>query len=100
MNLCVFSLSKWHLSECASERIDRDPGARPREGERRHDQRKEGRKEKPELLAGDITDEDEEANLGDPNEKENIDDPDEKEIIDDPDEKKNIGDPEEEKEMM
>ena len=58
--------------------------------------------------AGDITDKDEEANLGDPDEKGNIDDldqkanmgdPDEKSNIDDPDEKKNIGDPEEEKDF-
>jgi hypothetical protein len=76
-----------------------DPGARLREGERRHDQRKEGRKAKHKLAAGDITDKDEEANLGDPDEKANIDDPDEKESIDDPDEKKNIGDPEEEKDF-
>ncbi len=85
-----------------------DPGARRREGERRHDQRKEGRKAKPKLAAGDITDKDEEANLGDPDEKGNIDDldekanmgdPDEKSIIDDPNEKKNIGDPEEEKDF-
>jgi hypothetical protein len=85
-----------------------NPGARRREGERRHDQRKEGRKAKPKLAAGDITDKDEEANLGDPEEKGNIDDPDEKanmgdpdekSNIDDPDEKKNIGDPEEEKDF-
>ena len=48
---------------------------------------------------GDITDKDEEANLGDPDEKANMDDPDEKESIDDPDEKKNIGDPEEKKDF-
>jgi len=48
---------------------------------------------------GDITDNDEEANLGDPDEKANMDDPDEKESIDDPDEKKNIGDPEEKKDF-
>jgi hypothetical protein len=85
-----------------------DPGARPKDGEREHDQRKEGKKAKPELAAGDITDKDEEANLGDPDEKANIDDPDEKANmgdpdeeanIDDPDEKKNIGDPKEKKDF-
>jgi FtsZ-interacting cell division protein ZipA len=76
-----------------------DPRGRPREGERRQDQRKESKQEKPELLAGDITDEDEEANVGDPDEKKNIDDPDEQENIDDPDEQKNIGDPDEKKDF-
>jgi FtsZ-interacting cell division protein ZipA len=76
-----------------------DPSGRPREGERRQDQRKESKQEKPELLANDITDEDEEANVGDPDEKKNIDDPDEQENIDDPDEQKNIGDPDEKKDF-
>jgi hypothetical protein len=76
-----------------------DSGVRPKEAERRHDQRKEGKKAKPKLAAGDITDEDEEANVGDSDEKNNIDDPDEQENIDDPDEKKNIGDPEEKKDF-
>ena len=76
-----------------------DPGVRRREGERRYDQRKEGRKAKPKVAAGDITDKDEEANLGDPDEKANMGDLDEKSNIDDPDEEKNIGDPEEEKDF-
>jgi hypothetical protein len=92
----------------SDDNVMADPRARPREGERRHDQRKEGRKDKPELFAGDITDKDEEANMSDPDEKSNIDDPDEKanmgdpdekDNIDDPDERKNIGDPDEKKDF-
>ncbi len=95
-------------SDDSDEGVILDPRARPREGERRHDQRKESKQKTPELAAGDITDEDEEANLGDPDEKKNIDDPEEKANmgdpdeeanIDDPDEKKNIGDPNEKKDF-
>jgi hypothetical protein len=76
-----------------------DSDFRPKEAERRHDQRKAERKAKSESARGDITDRDEEANLGDPEEKANMGDPDERDNIGDPDERKNIGDPEEKKDF-
>ncbi len=45
------------------------------------------------LLASDITDSDEEANIGDPDEEANIGDPDEEANVGDPDEEANVGDP-------
>ena len=48
------------------------------------------------LLASDITDSDEEANIGDPDEEANIGDPDEEANVGDPDEEANVGDPDEE----
>jgi len=48
------------------------------------------------LIAGDITDRDEEANMGDPDEEANMGDPEEKANAGDPDEEANAGDPDEE----
>ena len=48
------------------------------------------------LLASDITDSDEEANIGDPDEEANVGDPDEEANVGDPDEEANVGDPDEE----
>ena len=48
------------------------------------------------LLASDITDNDEEANVGDPDEEANVGDPDEEANVGDPDEEANVGDPDEE----
>jgi hypothetical protein len=48
------------------------------------------------FLAADITDRDEEANMGDPDEETNIGDSDEKANIGDSDEEANVGDPGEE----
>ena len=48
------------------------------------------------LLASDITDSDEEANVGDPDEEANVGDPDEEANVGDPNEEANVGDPDEE----